>query len=221
MADIQLSGIGIVAINGSLGTTTFSRNAYGTYVKTRIGAPAGTVFLADWQTEVGNLTDGWENTLTNDQRKEWLKVRMTCRDTFGNKEVRTGFNLYMSINLNRFAVGQPSLMIPPVDRTIKQTTPPIFVTLNPSTFDITTSNSSGIRCAIYATKGLPVGRMSNNQIYALVSRGILSSSTFHMITAYTARLGAPIPGTKIFLKIVPIFAASGLRGVAQYTDAIV
>lgn len=221
MAEVQFSGIGVVDMNGSVGGTTFARNYYGAYAKVRIGAPAGSIFLTNWQTEVASLANVWEFGLSDSDRQQWYTVNRTAVDSMADRNVITGYDLFMSVNLNLFLVGGVQVMLPPVYFDVPQCGQPAINALSALNVKIYLSSLPDAVCAIYATKNLPAGRMSNNQIYAYIGWSFMSIGVIDIRAQYVPRLGIPITGKKIFFKVVPISQSSGFRGQPQYISGIV
>lgn len=221
MAIAEFSGIGVTALNGSVGDTTFARNAYGIYAKQRIGAPAGSSFLTAWQTEVGVISEKWSSVLTESNRKAWYTVKRIQRNNLGQRVVVSGFDLYMSINLNRFLITDTFVVSPPVSKNISILKGVVVTSTVVVKLIIECLGSGFIPAAIYATKGLPIGRMSTNQIYAFIGFNPINNVATPSDGIYISRLGALVPGTKVFIKLVPIDDNSGLRGCPVFSSVVI
>lgn len=221
MADIQLSGIGVVAINGSLGTTTFARNYYGTYAKTRLGMPTPTAYTALWQAEVSSLSAVWQFGFTDADRLLWYSVSRIIRDAFGNVKTLTGYDLYMSVNLNLFLIGIAPVTVPPAESIPLQIGTPQIVTADTTWIEISLDVPQNTYVAIFVSWGLPPGRMSSNQIYAWCSNWLFTGADQVIYTTLGGRVGALTTGEKRWIKLVPINDATGTRGVPKFVSAII
>lgn len=221
MAEVKFSGVGVVDMNGSVGNMTFARNFYGAYAKTRIGAPASTPFLVAWQTEVASLVNVWEFGLSEADRKVWYTVAQEKKDSMADTNKITGFDLYMSINLNLFLVSSAPVTAPPVSFERLQIPEIIIGAHTTVAFRISAAIVGSVPCALYFSRNLSPGRMSNNQIYAYAGLFGISAVPINVAAQFNTRIGALVSGKKVFVKLVPISQTSGLRGVPQYASAII
>lgn len=221
MATTKFSGIGVVDLNGSVGNMCFSRNFYGTYAKNKPPQPTGSAFLTAWQTEVASLTNVWEFGMDDMQRAEWYKYALLKQDAMADRNKITGFQLFMSVNLNLFLVLAPQVTAPPISQELPQSGPLAINTLTTTQVKLFLSDLPDCYGAIYATKPLPPGRMSNNQIYAYILFSFMSIGVIDFSASYITHFGLPVSGQKIFFKCIPISQASGKRGIPQYTSGIV
>jgi len=217
MANIQLSGIGITAIENSVGQTTFSRNSYGSYAKQRIGEPATTSWLIIWQTQVSVLRNRWQAVLSESDRKTWYDHKRPVSDNIGRKKVITGYDLYMSVNLNLFLISYPPVNIYPSSEALDQIDQPILTASAGSVF-FNVPLKVGVMGAMYVSKQYSVGRMSLNQIFGFLGFFFADGITYNFTTQYSTRQATLISGKKIFCKWIPINPLSGRRGVAQYAS---
>lgn len=221
MADVQLSGIGIVDINGSVGQTTFARNYYGIYAKQRIGAPAGSTFLTDWNNEVGSLTAVWTFGMTDTDRQEWYKVSRYKQDAMAQRIRITGFDLFMSVNLNLFLIGGMQTNVPPIYTPAPQISSFTITTASIVLLKITPDWANMTECAVFVSWGLSPGRMSNTQIYAYIGHAPYPFAPNVVYTTVNNRVGNLIIGEKRFVKLIPINQTTGQRGQPQYASAII
>lgn len=219
MADVKFSGDAVVDLNGSVGDTTYARNAYGTYAKLRLGAPSPSTYRADWNTFIGGLSNHWTGALTDAQRATWYTRSQVSIDAMAVRNSITGFDLYMSVNTNLALIGLPALDECPIYQKPDYQRP--FTLTFPSSVQFLVAlpfPATVALVAVYMSAGLPAGRMSNNQIYTYL--GVQSGgTTVNWFPDYSTRFPA-FPGTcKVFCKVVPIDHASGVRGLPQYASA--
>jgi len=225
MASTLLSGIGVTALSGSIGDTTFTFNEYGAYAKAKAGAPASTAFLADWQAVVASITDLWENTMTDSDRLPWYRVKLLQKNPLAQRRTITGFKAFMRVNLNRAVIGAMAIIIPPAFNAPLQPngiSPHILSTTSITIF-IRVPGLSQV--AIYATRPLPPGRMSHNQIWKFMSTGSLLAGTtsVNITTEYLTRFPlTPLNiGNKIFLRVQALDDVCGQRSVSKFGSGII
>lgn len=221
MAEVKFSGVGVVDMNGSVGNMTFARNFYGAYAKTRIGAPVATSWLIAWQTEVASLVNVWEFGLSETDRQLWYTVARQKKDSMADTNQITGFDLYMSVNLNLFLAASAPVIAPPAPSPLIQCGQPVIVSCTPTVFNINVPGHFADTLLFYATKNLPPGRMSFNQIYGFSAPYNNTGGVTNFNAAWNFRFGLRITGHKIFVKFVPINSSTGERGIAQYASVIV
>ena len=115
MAKIKLSAIGITAIRGTIGGTTFSSNRGGIYVK-NWAKPSNP--MTPSQTRLrnmfGSVVRAWK-TLTAAQVGSWNAYAQgrTTTDSLGESRPMSGRGAFISVNQNRLHVGWNMLTIAP------------------------------------------------------------------------------------------------------------
>jgi len=97
-------GAGIVGMSGSIGGTTFARNRYGSYARSKTKpVNPNTSNQSAVRAAVSYVTELWHNTLTAAQRTAWgayaQAVAMTNR--LGETTYLTGFNHFVRSNVER------------------------------------------------------------------------------------------------------------------------
>lgn len=216
MADVLMSGIGVTALSGSIGNTTFSFNAFGQYAKAKPGTPAGSAYLTAWNALVSIIIQMWQTGMTDAQRLEWYKFELNHKDELAFRHRITGFYSFMSCNCNISIAGGVNITAPP-----PYVLPRCFDSLNQvGSIDMEIVSSVPTKVAIYATKLLPAGRMSVNQIYAYLTYALINPgiNPQGLAPLWTARFGGapPPPGQKVFYKVQPLDDRTGLRNVEKY-----
>jgi len=220
MAIAQFTSSAVVALNGSVGNTTYARNKYGMYAKTKIGEPAGSSFLTAWQTQVGVISDTWSSGMSEADRLSWYQVHRTEYNDLAQLIVITGFDLFMSVNLNLFLAGSAAVILPPGNTRPAEISQPSLPSWFPGSLTVLVPAPALQRYLIYASRPLPRGRMSYNQIFAFIQVAAASTMVTDITYSYHARLGVPASGQKIVIRCTPIQQVTGTRGVPQYVSGI-
>jgi len=220
MGKPKFSGAGMVDAQNSFADTTFSRNRYGTYFKAKPPTPAGSIWLAFWQVNVAACEAIWQS-ISDADRASWSYYKIHRKNQMAGAKVLTGHESFMAVNLNRIICSTTPVATPPPYSPVSQISAFSFATAFPGTvqFDVDLYDWSTSNVAIYCTNQLPAGRMSVNQIYALLFVTSFTGS-IDITTEYNARFGALVSGKKIFIKFVPINIFTGARGVARYLSSI-
>lgn len=222
MGNPMFSGVGIVDMQNSLGTTTFSRNSYGTYTKIRIGAPAGSSYLTAWQAIYSSLFFDWANILNDGERYIWYNYRIPIKDNMTKRHFITGFDAYFYTNLNLALIAEPPLYTPPSSFNAPPIPEfPFWGSLSAGALNFSMSLQPPYPVAIYTSKLLPATRMSLNQIYAYIEFMSPLFTNQNIWVKWNARFGALTSGMKLFGKAVAINPANGARSAATYWSAIV
>lgn len=217
MASTKFSGVGVVALNGSVGDDTYTFNAYGQYVKAKPGTPAGGAHLAPYQTQLQSIVNVWEVMLTDADRLPWYQYALDWFNPLYHKKKITGFNAFVSVNMNLFVAGRTGIIVPPVHEVMTRIT---FME-DSGSFNLKVG-TDGPTCDIlyYCSNQLPPGRMSNNQLYYFmqVSQGVGGLDLPNLSAAWTTyfSVAAPTAGNKVFVKAVTQHKVEGVRGPAQY-----
>lgn len=217
MAVPMFSGVGIVDMQNSLGGDTFSRNAYGTYVKTRIGAPAGSAFLTDWNNIYSGIYFDWINIMNDTQRLAWYKFAIRKRNNMAQIRWRNGFEAFMSVNLTLALIPTSPIYTPPPNFNPPSIpNMPFFNALTSGTIDVAVTTGFNADCLIYLSKALPVTRMSYNQIFAFMGTMPYLGTLQGCWGNWTARYGALAPGMKVYGKYIAVNSSNGCRSTPRY-----
>lgn len=191
--------------SGSEGGTTASRNRFGQYFRRRAvpvqpSTPAQLVQRARMSTNAS----GWRD-LTDGQRAGWLSLglQMTRTDSLGQTYDLNGFLAYCSVNNNRLDAGDaivsdaPALATPPQLLTAT-------ITLTSASFSIAytaTPLGTGQRLFMFASPQKSAGRKFNGDYRLIGVTAAAAASPHNLLAAYTARLGVPVVGNRIFLSL--------------------
>lgn len=191
--------------SGSQAGTTNSRNRNGQYTRSR-ATPVNPRSVAQVNTRARQSTNAaaWR-ALTGGQRAGWgsLGTSMTRTDSLGQSYNLTGAQAYNSINNNNAAAGNATVSDAPV-----LTTPTgvasVTLTLTSSSFSVAftpTPLGSGQKVFVRASPQRSAG-VTFEADYRLIFVGAAASaSPANILSAYTARFGAPVTGNKIFVSV--------------------
>lgn len=191
--------------SGSIAGTTYSRNRFGQYARTRAipvqpSTPQQLVMRARMSTNAA----GWR-ALTDAQRAGWLSLglQMTRTDSLGQTYDLNGFLAYCSVNNNNLDAGNaavadaPAIVTPPTLLTAT-------VTLTAAAFSIAytaTPLGAGQRLFTFASPQKSAGRKFNGDYRLIAVSAAAAVSPAVVLAAYTARLGVPVAGNRIFLSL--------------------
>lgn len=175
-----------------------------------------------------SLSQGWSG-LTQAQRDQWNNAVTNFQKTniFGDLVSPTGKNLHTALNTNLTIIGQSTIDVPPE---VAAVTPVLFDTLTMTTavpaheFTFTPDPTPNDQTTIlYATAPQSAGRgFVKSQYRKVTTIAAAQASPFDFATVYTSRFGAlPPEGTKVFLKMIPVLNASGIRGAEASISGIV
>ena len=188
--------------SGSYQGITSSRNRYGQYVRTRATPvnPAST-FQAAVRARMAMNAQNWRD-LTGTQRDGWgsLGNEIVRNDSMGQSYTLTGFQAYCLVNNNKLAAGDATVADPPI-----YLPPDPILTLTPT---ITSSSYSvaftptplltGERIFVSAGPIRSAGRTFEGDVRLMVVSAAAGTSPVNVLSAYQARFGNPITGSRIF-----------------------
>lgn len=188
--------------SGSLQGTTYSRNRYGQYTRSRATPvnPA-TTYQGIARANFSTNATAWR-ALTDAQRAGWeaLGAMMSRTDSLGQAFTLNGFGAYCSVNGNKLAAGDAAVSAAPA-----VVTPPSLltatITLTSAAFSIaytTTPLAAGNRLFSFLSPQRSAGRAFEGDFRLVAVSAAAAASPANVFAAYSARLGAPVTGTRIF-----------------------
>ncbi|MFZ1057874.1 MAG: hypothetical protein WAP47_01640 [Candidatus Rokuibacteriota bacterium] len=194
-----------VPSSGSQAGTTASHNRFGQYFRTRAmpvqpRTPQQLVMRARMSTNAA----GWR-AITEAQRAGWeaLGLMISRTDALGQAYTLNGFMAYCSVNNNKLDAGDavvadaPAIVTPADLATVT-------VTLTAIAFSVAytaTPLPANTRLFIFCSPQKSAGRAFNGDYRLITVTAAAAASPANILAAYTARLGVPVVGTKIFLKL--------------------
>jgi hypothetical protein len=211
-------------IEGSVGSTTFSRNAGGNYIKNKeIPTNPDTIRQNTMRNFLTIAAQLWRG-LTQLQRDQWnaATINFPYTSIVGEIKYLSGETLFVKLNVALLNVSQPTISIPPLPQSIINfTTLGGAMSFGGGTFTLTftpTPTPTGVGVAqssvVYATPGISPGITNFSKYLAQI--GVLaaaSASPANIAGLYTAKYGSiPAIGSKVGLAIQPTKNNSGLQG---------
>ena len=194
-----------VPSSGSQAGTTASRNRFGQYFRTRAipvnpSTPQQLVMRARMSTNAA----GWR-ALTDAQRAGWeaLGLMISRTDALGQAYTLNGFMAYCSVNNNKLDAGDavvadaPAIVTPADLATVT-------ITLTAAALSIAytaTPLPASTRLFIFASPQKSAGRQFNGDYRLIAVTAAAAASPHNLLAAYTARLGVPVVGNKVFFKL--------------------
>jgi hypothetical protein len=192
--------------SGSAAGTTASHNRFGQYERNRRTpvnprSPRQGVVRA----ALSLASAAWR-ALTDAQRAGWksLGLLMTRTDSLGSTYTLQPNQAYVSVNAANAAAGNaqvsdaPTLVTPTALATVT-------LTLTSAAFSIAytvTPLAAGAKLFVYASPQKSAGRSFTNDLRLIFVSAAAAASPANVLTAYTAKFGAPVTGNRIFLTLV-------------------
>jgi hypothetical protein len=194
-----------VAQSGSWAGITASRNRFGQYFRARHAPvnPNTAVQMVVRARMAGNAA-AWR-ALTDAQRAGWLALglQMLRTDSLGQQYDMNGFMAYCSVNNNKMAVGDATVADAPAHLTPDQLAS-ATITLTAAAFSIAytpTPLAAGNRLLAFISPQTSAGRKFNGDYRLIQYSAAAAASPMNVLAAYTARLGTPVVGNRIFLSL--------------------
>lgn len=188
--------------SGSYQGITSSRNRFGQYVRTRATPvnPRSTAQVTVRTRQSVNAA-AWR-ALTDGQRAGWndLGLQMVRTDSLGQSYSLTGFQAYCSVN-NVLAQAGSALVSAAPALAVPTGLATVTLTLTSAAFSYAytaTPLATGVKLVIRASPQRSAGRNFESDFRVITVTAAAAASPANILTAYTAKFGAPITGMKIF-----------------------
>lgn len=194
-----------VPSSGSQAGTTASRNRFGQYFRTRaIPVNPSTAQQLVMRARMSTNAAGWR-AITEAQRAGWeaLGLMISRTDALGQAYTLNGFMAYCSVNNNKLDAGDavvadaPAIVTPADLATVTITLTAVAL----SVAYTATPLAAGVRLFIFASPQKSAGRSFNGDYRLIAVTAAAAASPHNLLAAYTARLGVPVVGNKIFFKL--------------------
>lgn len=213
-------------LSGSAGGTTASRNRSGGYFRNKaIPTNPDTIFQQAARSILAAFSQAWRG-LTQAQRDAWNGAvnNFISTDVFGVGRRKTGKNLYTALNANLASVALAGISAPPFPVAVPSAgVSAVVIAVGAGTFTVDFTDPAATETIqVWATAPLSAGvGYAKNQFrqIAAVTGGAGSPLDFSL--AYQSKFGVPPVGTKVFVKLVIVNNATGLKSTASTGYAIV
>lgn len=204
--------------SGKSGATVFSIGNQNR-VK-RVAKQPRTSFQQAIKASFSTATKTW-STLTDLQRAAWtnLGANLKRSDRVGKKHVVKGKQLFNSVNGNLANAGQAQITSAPNDQNVTAPTAASFNTNTNAVQTLTFASTPVPANTVYiykATKPLSTGfTTAPKGAYKQVAVIPAATATgYNSFAAYSARLGTPVTGKKIFGQIFAVNTVNGAKSLA-------
>jgi len=191
--------------SGSYQGITSSRNRFGQYVRTRaMPVQPRTTFQLNQRARMTTNAAAWR-ALTDAQRAGWnaLGLMISRTDSLGQSYTLNGFGAYCSVNNNNLDAGNAAVSDAPAITTPADLTS-ATITLTNAAFSVAytaTPLAAGVRLFIRCSPQQSAGRKFNGDYRLIAVTAAAAASPANILAAYTARLGVPVTGNRIFLSL--------------------
>lgn len=213
---------GALVVDGrnKIGGHVASKNKAGAYLRTKV-TPVNpqSVRQTSVRSLLTSISQAWRG-LTQVQRDSWNAAVANFKktDIFGDIQNPSGFNLFQRLNNNIITLGGALVSAPPAIESLDQysaasLTYAVAVPALSLTFTAVPGGDSGYK--IFATPPMSAGKNFVKSEYRLIKHSnAIGASPLNILADYIAVFGnVGAVGNKIFVKIVPVGAASGLEGI--------
>jgi hypothetical protein len=220
---------GAIVVDGrnKIGGHVASKNKSGAYFRTKV-TPVNRQTTRQTATRslLTTISQAWRG-LTQAQRDSWNSAVSNFKKTniFGDIVTPSGFNLFQKLNNNIITLGGTLVSAVPVVASLDGfTAPSLTYTSGTPALSLAFTAAAGTDHGykIFATAPQSSGKNFVKAEYRLISHGTTTpTSPLDILSLYTAVFGSVgAIGKKIFVKIVPIGAISGVEGLAVATSKI-
>lgn len=191
--------------SGSYAQMTASRNRFGQYWRTR-ATPVNpsTTFQLNQRARMTTNAAAWRD-LSDAQRAGWLSLGLliTRTDSLGQTYDLNGFLAYCSVNNNKLDAGDAAVadapaIVTPADLLTAT------ITLTAVAFSVAytaTPLAAANRLFIFCSPQRSAGTKFNGDYRLIAVTAAAAASPANILAAYTARLGVPVVGNRIFLSL--------------------
>lgn len=213
MALAQLSAP-FSSLKGKVGGTIYQSYRGATMVKTR--TPGGGVKSERWQASkncLGTLASGWR-ALPAASQAAWAAAAPSFPyiDKFGNPQIPSGYQLYITLNVPLFCRGLPILLVPPAPGIKVNITGLALAIPDVNTMNVTwtTPNAAGYRLVFYMSNMISKGITNPPTRWREVTnRGAAIAQPLNLAADYASAFGKVSASGRYWLKVDVVIIATG------------
>ena len=227
MAKIKTTAI-VADIRNKLNGSVFSKNRYGSYVRTKV-TPVNPQSTAqqNQRNQLATNAQAWRG-LTEAQRQAWIAAasNFPFTDIFGDTKTLSGSALYVKLNNNLVGAGQAAISDPPAPVAIPALVLGTFTAAETgATVSLAFTDTpvpAGFAIIVDATPNIGAGKsFVKNLFRRITTLAAAATSPASLGTAFAAVHGTPVAGQKIFVRAFLVSTDSGQAGIPVQAMAIV
>lgn len=210
-------------IRGKIGSSVFSRNKGGAYIRTKVTpvnpkTPAQQLVRQNF----GQNSKKWSGTLTQSQRDAWnaFAASNPVRDVFGNSITLTGLATFNRMNQILLQIGSFQILNPPADYSVTPIANPTSISTAVASdatavvlhWPTTPDGEMNTSLYVFATPPLAPGKTPNANLFRYItniSTDSLTAASVSVGVAYNAIFGEPITGKNIWVDVGQVNALTG------------
>lgn len=223
MAKIMFGAIATDA-RGKIAGVVYSKNAAGAYIRQKVSPTQSlTTRRGLVRARMTNLSKYWSATLTPAQVLAWnaFSKNNPVTDVFGRTQTLSGIQTFCRLNAQILNVGGTQIDDPPASLTIQGITtitvtaaagtPALSIAYGPTPLD------TNVKLNVFATQQLPSGRTFTKSFMRWIFHSAAAAATpANVLSAYTAKFGALVEGTKIGILVNVVDETTGAATTGLY-----
>jgi hypothetical protein len=228
MAKIMF-GAAVTDARGKLAGIVYSKNAAGAYIRAKVSpTQALTTRRGVVRERITNLSKYFSGSLTADQVIAWnaFSKNNPVSNVFGHTVTLSGIQTFCRLNAAILNCGGTQIDDPPtslaitgitsLSATAAAGTPALSIVFGVSPL------GTNEKLNIFATQQLPLGRTFTKNYLRWIGASTAAATTpFNALSAYTAKFGALVEGSKIAVKVNVVDVTTGAQTTGLYTTLVV
>lgn len=215
-------------MRGKVNGTVASKNRAGAYFRTKV-SPVQRQTVAQQGIKAGLTLNAqaWRS-LTDTQRAAWNAAVENFKktDIFGNSRNPSGFNLYTRLGQNAITTGNDPADLPPLPNAVSS---PGAMTLTGAAgspaLSLAFANSPGGTddyFIVQATAQVSAGKSFVKNLFRQILVTAQAPTTpINLLSAYTAKFGTLVEGTRVSVKVYAINGESFIAGQPEMATCII
>jgi hypothetical protein len=220
-------GMMMVDVSGKLGGQVATKGRNGLNIRTKV-KPINrrTNSQVNQRSSLASQSQVWRS-LTDAQRAAWTAqaAQFTFHNNFGQKYHPSGKNYFTRINENLLFAGAAAITTPglttPATAQTSFTATSTGANLVGDTF-AASPVPAGMAMLVFATRGLSAGVGFVGKQYRFIQKVAAAGTTpTDLTTTYTAKFGAPISGSRVFLQAKMVNITTGQESIPLQASVII
>lgn len=210
--------------SGSQADTTASRNRFGQYNRTRaIPVQPRTPAQLQARSYLSDCSAAWRG-LTEAQRLAWNALASTVmrRDSLGQQYSPTGHQLFVGLNATLLLSGAAIVSAPPATFAFGANPATGLTSAGGALTLVHGAVPADVGLEVYASPCVSAGRAFNGVYRRIMLIPPAAAGPSTVLTAeFTAKFGAPVVGSKVFVRVVQYDVAGGWTDIPAEFSVIV